>query len=161
MEERLDRILRKYRLVAGKIQPSQAEGGGRRPQPASRPPLQLDPVSEMRSFEQSLNYHEVQFDHILYPIKRIDITDRMGATCPYCTTGKLVGWIRNLDLDDHDDPRKLQVDEVICLNPMADEHAKDGYPFRWTSDEWRRLGVHVQAIDDRRFTTVHREADTG
>lgn len=148
MEERLDRILRKYQLVAGKVEPGQGEGG-RRPQPASRPPLQLDPVSEMHSFERSLDYHEAQFNRILHPIKRIDITDRTGITCPHCTTGKLVGWIRDDDPQDLD--RNLKPDEVVCLNWEADQHTTDGWPFRWTKDEWARLGVQTGARDDRRF----------
>lgn len=148
IEEKLDRLLRKYRLVAAKIEPAQGEGG-RRLQPASRPPLQLDPVSEMHSFERSLDYHEIQFDRILHRTKRIAITDRTGYTCPYCLHGKLVGWVRQDDPEDID--RRFQPDEVICLNRDADEHEVEGHPWRWIKDEWRRLGVLAQAIEDQRY----------
>jgi hypothetical protein len=153
MEELLNRLLRKYRLVAGKVEPGQGEGAGRRPQPASRPPLQLDPVSEMHSFERSLDYHEVQFDRILHRTKRIDITDRTGYTCPHCETGKLVGWVRDDDPEDLD--RTIKPDEVVCLNWQAEAHLQpphgEGWPYRWGRDEWARLGVRVGARDDQRY----------
>jgi hypothetical protein len=153
MEELLDEFLRLHRLVAGKIEPGQGEAGGRRPQPASRPPLQLDPVSEMASSEQSIRYHMNQYRRILHRVKRIDITTRTGYTCPHCTTGKLVGWVRDIDPEDHD--RRIQPDEVVCLNWQADEHKPvphgEGYPYRWTADEWRRLGFQARALDDQRY----------
>jgi hypothetical protein len=148
MEELLEEFLRKYRLVAGKIEPGQGEGG-RRPQPASRPPLQIDPVSEMASAEQSLRYHITRFNQILHRVKRIDITDRTGYTCPHCEVGKLVGWVRDDDPQDLD--RTIKPDEVVCLNWQADAHAQDGWPYRWGRDEWARLGVQTGAREDARY----------
>jgi hypothetical protein len=151
----LDEVWRLHELLAAKVEPAQGEGG-RRPQPASRPPLQIDPVSLMEELRRYLGWWLGQARWSLQPVKRIDITVRTGVTCPYCGVGKLVGWLRD---DDPEEPGRFQPDEVVCLNREADQHARaapeGGAPWRWTKDEWARLGVLTGVREDRRFTTIN------
>jgi hypothetical protein len=147
LQQDLDEVWRLHQLLAAKVEPSQGEGGRRTP-PASRPPLQVDPVSLMEELRRYLGWWIAQARWNLQPVKRIDITARTGVTCPYCAVGKLVGWLRG---DDPEHPGRVQPDEVICLNRTADQHATEGAPWRWTKDEWARLGVLTGVREDRRF----------
>src|SRR5215216_3227082 len=130
----LEELGRLYMLLAGKIEPSQGQGGGRRPQPASRPPLHIDPVSVMHEVEQSVAYHLTQIRWLLQPVHRIDITRRTGAICPWCQGG-LVAWLHE---------ERAEPAEVACTTPT---HHEQGDPYRWTGElELRRLGV-VMGVD--------------
>ena len=145
----LDELGRLYQLLAAKVPPAQGDSG-RRPQPGSRPPLQVEPVSLMDEMERAASYQIAQARWNLQPVKRIDITTRTGARCPYCA-GDLVAWLYG---EDPEPP------EVVCLQRDADIHARaapeGGMPWRWEKRDWPRLGVLTGVRDDARFTTIQR-----
>ena len=132
----LDELGRLYQLLAAKVEPGQGEGG-RRPQPASRPPLQIPPVSLMDEIQRTISYLIGQARFTLLPVIRINITDRTGANCPYCA-GELVAWLYG----DNPEPP-----EVLCLG--TDHPAEE--PKRWEKSQWARLGVLTGVREDRRF----------
>ena len=150
----LDEVWRLHELLAAKVEPSQGEGGHRRPQPSSRPPLQVLPVSHMNEGERFLRWWIAEGRFALQPTIRISITTRTGATCPYCA-GELIAWLYG----DNPEPP-----EVVCLNRQADTHARaapeGGNPWRWEKHEWPRLGVLTGVRDDARFTTLRGQANT-
>lgn len=155
----LDELGRLYQLLAGKVEPGQGEGG-RRPQPGSRPPLQIPPVSLMHEIRSTVSYYIAQARWTLQPVRRVNITDRTktpdlpdGARCPWCG-GELVAWFR----DDSTEPA-----EVVCLDPQAHTPDEFGHspPARWGKADWPRLGVLTGVREDRRFTTLRQQADTG
>lgn len=134
----LDELGRQYTLLAAKVPPGQGEGG-RRPPPASRPPLQIDPVSLMAEVEQAVSYYLNQIRWLLQPIRRIDITKRTGAICPWCQGG-LVAWLHE---------ERAEPGEVVCLTPIRHQPTE---PYRWTGEaEWRRLGVVAGVYVDARY----------
>lgn len=149
----LDEVWRLHELLSAKVEPAQGEGG-RRPQPSSRPPLQVDPVSHIDELRRYLHWWIGQARWSIQPTRRIDITTRTGATCPYCA-GPLVAWLYG----DNPEPP-----EVVCLNRQADTHARaapeGGNPWRWERHEWARLGVLTGVRDDARFTTLRQQANT-
>ena len=152
----LDELGRLYQLLSAKIEPGQSEGSGRRPQPGSRPPLQIPPVSLMDEAQRMVRYLIGQARFTLLPAIRIDITGRTGARCPYCQ-GDLIAWLYG----DNPEPP-----EVLCRNPQADIHAKaapeGGAPWRWEGeDEIRRFGVVAGLREDHRFTTLSSDTATG
>ena len=137
----LDEMGRFYQLLAASVDPTQGEGG-RRPQPGSRPPLQVDPVSLMDEGRRFVRWwiHAARWN--LKPARKINITDRTGARCPYCHElgykGELVAWIYG---DDPEPP------EVLCLD---DQHPA-AQPKRWEKHEWPRLGVLTGVREDARY----------
>jgi hypothetical protein len=149
----LDEAWRQYQLLAAKVEPGQGEGG-RRVQPSSRPPLQVDPVSHMDELRRYLAWWIGQARWSLQPTIRIDITNRTGARCPYCY-GTLIAWLYG----DNPEPP-----EVVCLNRLANTHARaapeGGNPWRWEKQDWARLGVLTGMRDDERFTTLRGETAT-
>jgi len=118
--------IRLYQLLAAQIHPSQGEGS-RRPSPASRPPLQIDPVSLMAEYEQYQAGFIGRARWLLDPWRRIDVTDRTGARCPYCT-GKLTCWMR---------PHNDQPAYITCDPGHIDTLG----PNHWIEADWPRLGV--------------------
>ena len=154
LRDDLDEVWRLHQLLAGKVEPVQGEGG-RRPRPASRPPLQVDPVSIMDELGRYIRWWIGHARWNLQPTKRIDITTRTGAVCPYCA-GPLVAWLYG----DNPEPP-----EVVCLNREADIHARaapeGGMPWRWEKAEWARLGVLTGVRADARFTTLRDQTATG
>ena len=141
----LEELGRLYQLLAGKVEPSQGEGG-RRPQPGSRPPLQIPPVSLMHEIRSTIGYYIAQARWTLQPLRRINITNSTkdpdtlpdGARCPWCG-GELVAWFR----DDSTEPA-----EVVCLTP---QHHQPEEPSRWGKADWPRLGVLTGVREDARY----------
>lgn len=131
-----DEAVRLYQLLATQISPGQGEGG-RRPQPTSRPPLQIDPVSLMGEFEQYFPSFIGRARWLLDPWKRIDITGRTGARCPYCQSS-LVGWLR---------PKADQPGYITC-DPG---HLETLGPNHWVEADWPRLGVMAGVHIDARY----------
>lgn len=137
LEQDLKELWNLYQQLAGQIQPGQSQGG-RRPQPASRPPLQIDPVSHMHELQRYLAWWINGARWRLHPVKRINLTDRENITCPYCQ-GALVAWIPEASPDNA---------EVVCINP---EHPHAEGPSHWTPREWPRLGVMLGTYEDGRY----------
>lgn len=137
-ERDLEELGRLYQLLAAKVMPSQGEGG-RRPQPASRPPLNTDAVSLKHEVEQWASYYVNQVRRFVTPTRRIDITKRTGAICPWCQGG-LVAWLHE---------ERAEPGEVVCLTPIRHQPQE---PYRWTGEaEWRRLGVVAGVYEDARY----------
>jgi hypothetical protein len=136
LRDDLDEVWRLHELLAAKVPPAQGEGG-RRPQPSSRPPLQVDPVSLMDELRRYVGWwiHAARWN--LKPARRINITDRTGARCPWCQ-GELIAWLYG---DDPDPP------EVLCIAP---EHPATEQK-RWEKHEWPRLGVLTGVREDARY----------
>ena len=127
-----DEAYRLYQLLAAKVPPGQ-HTGSRRPAPASRPPLSIDPVSLMAELETYLGWWTHQARYTLDPPAKINLTERTGARCPYCNAD-LVAWLRDADTG-----------EIVCTGL---DHPEDE-PRRWAKADWARLGVlagvHVDA----------------
>ena len=135
----LDAAHRLYALLAAKVPPGQGEGG-RRPPPASRPPLSIDPLSLMAELEQFVGAWIGQARYALDPWQRIDLTARTGATCPYCGS-RLVCWLR---------PQNEGASQIVCDPGHLDSLG----PSHWAKADWPRLGVMTGVHVDARFTTI-------
>ena len=140
----LDEVWRNDQLLAGAIEPNQSHGG-RRPQPASRPPLQIGPVSTRDETRRVVKHLLTLQRWELQPATRINITDRTktpdlpaGACCPWCG-GELVAYLYG----DQPEPP-----EVVCTSPNNHDQAE---PWRWEPHEWPRLGVSTGVREDARY----------
>jgi hypothetical protein len=136
LQRDLDEAWAKYQLLAAKVPPGQGEGG-RRPPPASRPPLSIDPVSLMAELEQFIGAWIGQARYALDPWQRIDLTARTKAVCPYCT-GTLICWLR---------PQNEGASYITCVTGHVDSLG----PTHWVRADWPRLGV---------MTGIHIDAPT-
>ena len=138
LQRNLDAFHSLYLLLAARVPPAQA-AGGRRPAPASRPPLQVDMVSHMAAGEAYLDWWIKYARWLLDPMAKIDLTTRTGARCPY-DGGDLVAYLRpSADPDDG---------EIVCCNLDHDEMVG---PRRWRKADWPRLGVLAGVHVDARF----------
>lgn len=135
----LDEVWSLYLRLAGRIPPSQGEGGGRRPTPSSRVPISVDIVTHMRALEEYLAWWISGAKWRLEPIQRIELTKREAIRCPTCN-GDLIAWLWKETPDRS---------EIVCTG--LDHKWEDG-PNRWPPSDWKRLGVHVGSHEDGRFT---------
>jgi hypothetical protein len=138
LEHDLGEAWRLYQLLAARVPPGRAQAGRRVP-PASRPPLQVDPLSLMAELEADLAAWIGRARWLLDPWQRIDLTARTGVRCPICGAD-LIAWIY---------PDNPAASEIRCTNPDP-EH--DGTR-RWPESEWKRLGVLAGVHEDGRFRT--------
>jgi hypothetical protein len=143
-QDDLDELWRNDQLLAGKVEPAQGHGG-RRPQPASRPPLQVGPVSVRDETRREVRHLIAMQRWELQPATRVNITTSTktpelpnGARCPWCQ-GELVAWFYG----DQPEPP-----EVVCSTP--NQHT-EGEPWRWEKDQWGRLGVSTGVRVDARY----------
>lgn len=132
----LDQAERLYQLLAAKVPPGQGDGG-RRPPPASRPPLSIDPVSLMAELEAFVGAWIGQARYALDPWQRIDLTARTGAVCPYCGA-RLICWLR---------PQNEGASTIICDPGHIDTLG----PGQWAAADWPRLGVMTGVHIDARY----------
>jgi len=130
LQRDLDEAWRQYQLLAAKVPPGQGEGG-RRPPPASRPPLSIDPLSLMAELEQFVGAWIGQARYALDPWQRIDLTARTGATCPYCE-GRLICWLR---------PQNEGASYILCDPGHIDTLG----PGQWPKADWAWLGRMIGA----------------
>ena len=121
----LDQAERLYALLAAKVPPGQGDGG-RRPPPASRPPLSIDPVSLMAELETFIGAWIGQARYALDPWQRIDLTARTQAVCPYCG-GRLICWLR---------PQNEGASYINCDPGHIDTLG----PSQWPKADWAWLG---------------------
>lgn len=142
LRQELEAAWANYQLLAARVPPGQGQGG-RRPQPASRPPLQVQIVSHMHEFERLLTWFNNQARYLLSPVEKVELTTRLAVRCPYCG-GNLVAWVWKENPDRS---------EIVCGG--LDHQWEDG-PNRWPPSEWKRLGVLLGTHEDGRFT-VQRE----
>lgn len=142
----LDQAYSNYTQLAARVEPAQGVGG-RRPQPGSRPPLQIQMVSAMNELERFLGWFNDQARWLLNPVQRIELTKREGIRCPAWLNslsrecgGELLAWLW---------PEQPSRSEIVCTNVNHDEAEA---PRRWPPSEWKRLGVRVGSHEDGRFT---------
>jgi hypothetical protein len=131
-----DEAYRLYQLLAAKVPPGQGESG-RRPAPASRPPLSIDPVSLMAELEDYIEGWIYKARYVLDPWQRIDLTARTGATCPYCGS-RLICWLR---------PQNEGASQIVCDPGHLDTLG----PSHWAKADWPRLGVMTGVHIDARY----------
>jgi DNA-directed RNA polymerase subunit RPC12/RpoP len=125
-----------YQQLAARLAPETA-AGGRRSQPTSRPPLQVQIVSAMVELEQYLAAWNSRARFMLNPWQTINLTAREQVRCPYCG-GDLIASLRPSDPD---------AAEVFCSGP---DHPDDT-PRRWAKQDWPRLGVLAGVHSDGRY----------
>lgn len=140
----LDEFYSNYVQLAARVLPAQGQGG-RRPQPSSRAPLQVQMVSLMDEGRRLLAWFNGQAKFLLNPYQRIELTKREGVRCPHC----------GADLVAHLWPEHPDRSEIVCTG--LDHRWEDG-PSRWPPSEWKRLGVLVGTHEDGRFSV---ERDSG
>ena len=126
-----DEAYRLYQLLAAQIPRGQGQHNGRRPPPASRPPLAIDPLSLMAELEQFQGAWIGQARYALDPWQRIDLTARTGATCPYCE-GRLICWLR---------PQNEGASYITCDPGHVDTLG----PSHWAKADWAWLGRMIGA----------------
>lgn len=124
-----------YEQLAAKI-PPERKAQGRRTPPASRPPLQVNPVSHMADLESFLGWWITTARWILNPVTKVELTRREGVRCPHCGAD-LIAWL-------HTDSDRS---EIVCTNP---DPQHDGTR-RWPPSEWPRLGVLAGVHIDGRY----------
>lgn len=137
LTELLNQAWSLHQQLAARLPPEQA-AGGRRPQPGSRPPLQVQMVSHMADLEQYINWWIAGARWRLNPTSRVDLTARTGVRCPTCGAD-LIAWLR---------PEDPAASEIVCTGL---DHEEDQAPRRWPESEWKRLGVLAGVHDDGRF----------
>lgn len=145
IREDLDRFLSNYTQLAARVQPAQGIGS-RRPQPSSRPPLEIRMVSHMEEGERLLAWWNHQACWLLDPHQRVELTKRLSIHCPHCD-GELVAYLW---------PERPDRSEIICQNLTHAEVTTA--PSHWPPSEWKRLGVLLGTHEDGRFTI---ERDSG
>jgi hypothetical protein len=125
-----------YVQLGARVYPAQGVGG-RRPAPASRPPVNVQMVSAMAELADYIGKWNSYVRYLLNPVTKIELTAREGVRCPYCGAD-LVAWLR---------PGNEDRSEIVCTNltPHYDP------PGRWTPADWPRLGVLAGVHDDARF----------